>query len=147
VDLKLEPLKASGSKISPDLPVYAFQRQRFWIDEPRHQMDPPPFQNADEEVLAVEGVSAERLDLLQFVERELRELLRTDDALDASMTFLDVGGDSFIAMLLKKTVEQRYEIDLPLDALATDVALETLYGRIADHVLSSACDQIVVAAE
>ncbi|TWD44827.1 phosphopantetheine binding protein [Agrobacterium vitis] len=147
LDLRLDALKAAGCTISPDLPVYAFQRQRFWIEEPRHQMDSLPLQNVEAAVLIDDAVSPERLELLQFVERELQELLRTDDALDASMTFLEVGGDSFIAMLLKKTVEQRYDIDLPLDTLATDVPLEIVYGRIADHILSSAGNRVGVAAE
>ncbi|MGG7517818.1 beta-ketoacyl synthase N-terminal-like domain-containing protein [Allorhizobium undicola] len=135
VDLRLEALRGEGASITPDLPVYSFQRQRFWIEEPLQRQgrtgalaEMVQLQTDDED-------KAGRRDLVSFVERELAELLRTDEALDQNQTFLDVGGDSFIAMLLKKTVEQRYEIDLPMDALATDVPLKTLYDGIADYIL------------
>ncbi len=147
MDLWLETLRASGSWMSSDLPTYAFQRQRFWIEEPLYHADVAPSHSADHAALALETGSAERRELLQFVERELAELLRTDDALDANLTFLDVGGDSFIAMLLKKTIEQRYDVDLPLDALPTDVPLAKLYATIADYILEFAASATEVAAE
>jgi hypothetical protein len=145
-DLRLEALKTRGIRMSSDLPVYAFQRQRFWIEEPRCHVE-PPLLSSESEFTVDESETAERRDLVTFVERELAQLLRTDDVLEPTLSFLEVGGDSFIAMLLKKTVEQRYEVDLPMDALATDVPLETLYGRIADYILSYSPEVTGVAAE
>ncbi len=145
-DLRLDVLKTQGVRMSSDLPVYAFQRQRFWIEEPRWNVE-PTLLSAENEFMADASETAERRDLVKFVDRELAQLLRTDDVLEPTLTFLDVGGDSFIAMLLKKTIEQRYEVDLPMDALATDVPLETLYGRIADYILSYSSEAAGVAAE
>jgi 3-oxoacyl-[acyl-carrier-protein] synthase II len=145
-NLSLDALRAREARLVGDLPTYPFRRERFWIDEIAASLDMPghdPAKGREDS----EREETDRAAVESFVEAELRELLRAEGEFDRAQTFLDVGGDSFIAMLLKKAIEQRYEIDLPFEALATDLALATLYSRVGDVLLRAPISLIERAAE
>jgi 3-oxoacyl-[acyl-carrier-protein] synthase II len=138
-DLRLDALSRPGTTICPDVPTYPFRRERFWLEEPRLQAA-----HGSVSAEAVDMPSGRTGEVARFVETELLSLLRADEALDHDATFLDAGGDSFIAVLLKKAVEQRYAIDLPSDLLDTTLPLSALFARIEGFVLEPA---FVQAAE
>jgi len=57
--------------------------------------------------------------------------------LDPAKTFLELGGDSFTAMLLAKSFEQYYCLEIPVEEFAVDVPLAELSAHLqqylADH--------------
>lgn len=137
-DLRFDALRTPGARFMDDLPTYRFRRERFWIDE--RDASPPSAQDAARaNGRAGDDVRREprRAAIETFLAAELKDLLRADGELDHTQSFLAIGGDSFIAMLLKKGIEQRYDVDVPLDALATDLPLATLFSQIGDHILGA----------
>jgi acyl carrier protein len=118
-----------------DLPTYPFHRKRFWIDEaveavaaqghgPQGRADGPTSLPPEWDPEAVRGV----------IVTELMSALRAEVELDCTRTFLEVGGDSFTAMLLQKGIEQRYDVKVPLDAVTTDLPLSTLLDQLVSHI-------------
>ncbi|ATQ70969.1 MULTISPECIES: beta-ketoacyl synthase N-terminal-like domain-containing protein [Methylosinus] len=138
-DLRFDTLCAPGARFIGDLPTYPFRRERFWIEEID---EPTPSLQGEAAALGFADIGGEdgaplRDELDIFLAAELKELLRAEEELDRSQSFFALGGDSFIAMLLKKSVEQAYGVDLPLEALATDLPLDSLFAQIGDHVLAA----------
>jgi acyl transferase domain-containing protein len=136
-DLRFDALRAPGARFVADLPTYPFRRERFWIDEPR------AVAGLSEVAAAREGPGTPELlgrgAVQAFLEAELKGLLRTEGELDRTLSFLAVGGDSFIGMLLKKGIEQRFGVDVTLDALATEteMPLSALLPQLADEILQA----------
>ena len=141
-DLQFDALCAADARFAGDLPTYPFRRERFWIDELDETPDTPEVQPGSEEG----GNGQRRLEqdnVVAYIDAELKELLRAEGALDRSVSFLDVGGDSFIAMLLKKTIERRFDLELPQDLFAPDVPLATLYAQVCDHILAAPAPLVI----
>lgn len=138
-DLRFDALRAPEARFIGDLPTYPFRRERFWIEEID---DSTPSLQGEAAALGFDDLGGQdgappRDEIDLFLAAELKELLRAEEELDRSQSFFALGGDSFIAMLLKKSVEQAYGVDLPLEALATDLPLDALFAQIGDHVLSA----------
>jgi 3-oxoacyl-[acyl-carrier-protein] synthase II len=138
-DLRFEALRAPGARFIGDLPTYPFRRERFWIEEIGAEASSVQGEGSALGFCDVGGGRCAPLrdDIDIFLAAELKELLRAEEELDRTHSFFALGGDSFIAMLLKKSVEQAYGVDLPLDALTTDLPLELLFAQIGDHVLAA----------
>jgi 3-oxoacyl-[acyl-carrier-protein] synthase II len=134
-DLSLDALQGTDTRFLGDLPTYPFHRKRFWIDEaveaveaqghgPQGRAGGPTSLPPEWDPEAVREV----------IVTELMSALRAEVELDCTRTFLEVGGDSFTAMLLQKGIEQRYDVKVPLDAVTTDLPLSTLLDQLVSHI-------------
>jgi acyl carrier protein len=83
-------------------------------------------------------------DVEHFLFDELAAVLRAEDDLDPTSTFLDVGGDSFTAMLLAKAVEQRYGVAIPTEEFAVDVPLHEVFARLGAGVVGADTPDVTV---
>ncbi len=137
-DLALDALQTAGARFLGDLPTYPFQRKRFWIDEVvAAEAGHVAGERAGAgDTAAVGDTAAIRGVLLG----ELMSALRADVELDCTRTFLEVGGDSFTAMLLQKGVEQQFDLKIPLDFVTTDLPLSMLLDKLVDHISCTVAD-------
>jgi acyl transferase domain-containing protein len=137
-DLRLSALGGGSARYLGDLPTYAFRRKRYWIDEvlPDAVRAAGPDGGAEPAQLASPG------DIDAFLLRELREVLRAEGELDPAQTFLAVGGDSFTAMLLKRSIEQEYGIEVPVEELSTEQPLRELLARLSDFIARATGQQL-----
>ncbi|WP_462186512.1 acyl carrier protein, partial [Frankia sp. CcWB2] len=141
VDLRLDDLAAPHTRFVDDLPTYPFRHRRYWIDEPA-QAVPAPGVVGTPDGAAAAGVvlavptrdGAVDRAVEEFLLGELADVLRAEDNLDPAQTFLDVGGDSFTAMLFTKNIEQHYQVAVPPDEFAADLPLASLVGRLAAYI-------------
>ena len=53
---------------------------------------------------------------------------------------LDIGGDSFAAMQLTMSIEERYGIDVPVDEFVIDLPLTELFERLGAYIAEHAAD-------
>ncbi|MFI5758407.1 beta-ketoacyl synthase N-terminal-like domain-containing protein [Streptomyces sp. NPDC051569] len=131
-DLRFDGLRAPGTPHAGDLPTYAFRRKRCWIDEP---VPGPAAATAGHAGVPEEaGAGPDRQAITGFLLTELKKVMRADEDLDPALTFLDVGGDSFTAMQLTMSIEERYEIEVPLDEFVIDLPLAELFERLSDYI-------------
>lgn len=128
-DLRLAPLRAPGARLLPDLPTYPFQRKRFWIDEPVGQSAAP-----QPTVDPIPGADASGKDVAAFLLDELVSVLRADGDPDLQLTFAELGGDSFTAMLFAKSVEDRYGVEDLAAGFAVDQPLADLLSALAELI-------------
>jgi hypothetical protein len=130
-DLRLAPLRAPGARLLPDLPTYPFQRKRFWIEEPVGQAAAP--QSAVDPTSAP-SADASGADVAAFLLGELVSVLKADGDPDLRLTFAELGGDSFTAMLFAKSVEDRYGVEDLAAGFAVDQPLADLLDLLAELV-------------
>ncbi|WP_405456475.1 phosphopantetheine-binding protein [Streptomyces sp. NBC_00101] len=123
-DLRLAALAAPGAEFG-DAPTYPFQRKRFWIDEPT---------GARAETVGAPSPHAapprDAAEIGSYLADELAAVLKADGRLAPDVPFCEVGGDSFTAMLLTKSVEQRYGVELP----TLDCPVEMPVGDLLVHL-------------
>ena len=140
-DLSLDALQGTDARFVGDLPTYPFHRKRFWIDEEVAAAAAPggrvsSYRDGDASTSpecdpdAIKGVLV----------TELMSALRAEAELDRTQTFIGVGGDSFTAMLLQKGIEQRYEVQIPLDVVAMDLPLSALLDQLVSHIAQAVTD-------
>ncbi|MGW3354017.1 beta-ketoacyl synthase N-terminal-like domain-containing protein [Streptomyces bungoensis] len=124
-DLRLDRLAAPGARFT-DAPTYPFQRKRFWVDEPE------PGRPADAPAVVAEAAPAPRdtAEICTYLAAELAAVLKADGLLPIDVPFCEVGGDSFTAMMLTKSVEQRYGVELP----TLDCPVEMPVGDLLVHL-------------
>jgi 3-oxoacyl-[acyl-carrier-protein] synthase II len=141
-DLRLDMLRAPGACFVTDLPTYPFRRERFWIDEPHAAWSAAEIvpANGDSEI-AVQRLP-DQVAMEQYLEAELRSVLRADGELDGTQSFLALGGDSFIAMLFKQGIEQRYAVDIPVELFTSEEPLAVLLARIGEHILEALAETV-----
>ncbi|HSV68387.1 MAG TPA: beta-ketoacyl synthase N-terminal-like domain-containing protein [Mycobacteriales bacterium] len=150
VDLRLDALAAPGTRFVADLPTYPFRRRRFWIDEPLTA--PPSAGGAAPAALSVlagggqpagsqpaegSGCALTQENVERFLLAELAAVLKAEGELDRTASFLDVGGDSFTAMLLMRGIEQQFQIEVPAEELVNDMPLAELLGKLGAHILGA----------
>ncbi|RPK84798.1 Phosphopantetheine attachment site [Streptomyces sp. ADI97-07] len=56
------------------------------------------------------------------------------DEIDPELSFLDVGGDSFISTLFITRVEEHFDVGLTADQLSLDMPLRDLMGKLAESI-------------
>ncbi|UWZ59661.1 beta-ketoacyl synthase [Dactylosporangium aurantiacum] len=134
-DPRFDALRRPGDRIVADLPVYPFQRRRFWVDEP----DLTPTTVAAGPSGAVAGVDGglSHDEVTDSLMAELREVLHAEEELDPRQSFLEIGGDSFTAMLFVKGVEQRFNTTVPLELMDMDAPLASLLGCLATDIVGA----------
>ncbi|MGC9382513.1 beta-ketoacyl synthase N-terminal-like domain-containing protein [Streptomyces sp. MH13] len=133
-DLRLELLAAPGARFT-EAPTYPFQRKRFWVEETEPS-------RADEAAAAVETAAApgprpvprDPAEISAYLATELAAVLKADGLLPAETPFCEVGGDSFTAMLLTKSVEQRYGVELPTLDCPVEMPVGDLLAYLGDQV-------------
>jgi acyl transferase domain-containing protein len=130
-DLRLGPLRAPGARLLPDLPTYPFQRKRFWIDEPAGQAAAP---QSSVDRTGEPSANASGEDVAAFLLGELASVLRADGDPDLRLTFAELGGDSFTAMLFAKSVEDRYGVVDLAAGFAVDQPLADLLDALAELI-------------
>ncbi|MEU3687416.1 beta-ketoacyl synthase N-terminal-like domain-containing protein [Streptomyces narbonensis] len=128
--LRLDRLGAPGA-VFTDAPTYPFQRKRFWIEETA----PEPSHPVAVAVTPTRTVPLNRAEIGAYLTTELAAVLKADCGLDPEVPFCDVGGDSFTAMLLTKSVEQQYGVDLP----TLDCPVEMPVADLLDHLSDQVC--------
>ena len=141
-DLRLDGLRAPGTRYADDLPVYAFRRRRCWIDEPSAVPSERSAAEEPEQPPAVPGGRSGREEVTALLFAELRSVMRADEDPDPALTFLDAGGDSFTAMQLTIAVERHFRIELPVEEFVVDLPLAELFGRLADFIVRNRPDGI-----
>ncbi|NUT40639.1 MAG: amino acid adenylation domain-containing protein [Thermoactinospora sp.] len=113
-----------------DLPTYAFQRQRFWIDTPDPASGTGPSGSLESHLPAVVEEGTE-LDLLAGTEKEQRAaalgLVRrmlaavlgygSPDDIDVDLRFLDMGIDSLTALDLRNRINGATGLRLPVSTI------------------------------
>jgi hypothetical protein len=114
-----------GAARRVDLPTYAFERARYWVPDPAHEV-----------AMAGALVGA---DVRTFITAFLQQALDLmADGFDGRRTFRDYGVDSVIGVSLVRALNRRFELDLSgrvllehpnIDALTRH--LETLVPRAA----------------
>ncbi|HZU55354.1 MAG TPA: beta-ketoacyl synthase N-terminal-like domain-containing protein [Actinocrinis sp.] len=157
-DLRLEALRPAGARILGDLPTYAFRRKRCWIDEPALRTvptqragasdeapvpgnarvpdkAPAPEQSADTAQTAQAALDQELIH--EFLISELMSIMHAEEALDHTETFLEVGGDSFTAMQLTMSIEERYQVEIPLDDFNEDLQISVLIDRLTRRIVEA----------
>ena len=148
-DLRLDALRPAGATILGDLPTYVFRRKRCWIEEP--QLRSLPTQRAadasDEspetgpESARDAGDAAQAaLDqelIREYLISELMNIMHAEEALDHTETFLEVGGDSFTAMQLTMSIEERYQVEIPLDDFNEDLQITVLMDRLTRRIVEA----------
>jgi acyl transferase domain-containing protein len=134
-DLRWEALRPEGARFDPDVPTYAFQRKRYWIDEPSKGGVRAPEEDAA--MVTSSGITTRRAEVSEFLLTELTAILRVDGAVDRTSGFLDIGGDSFTAMILLTSAEQRYGGELSLDAFELECTIGDLVDGLTEKVLQA----------
>ncbi|ALO07925.1 Polyketide synthase [Streptomyces venezuelae] len=133
--LRLDRLGAPGA-VFTDAPTYPFQRKRFWIEETA----PEPAHPVAVTVTPTRTAPLDRAEIGAYLTTELAAVLKADCGLDPDVPFSDVGGDSFTAMLLTKSVEQKYGVDLP----TLDCPVEMPVAELLAHLSDQVCDAMGV---
>ncbi|MFH9065061.1 beta-ketoacyl synthase N-terminal-like domain-containing protein [Streptomyces coeruleorubidus] len=128
--LRLDALSAPGAHHCGDLPTYPFQRKRYWIDEPLTT-------TADSGAAGgrvTPPASRDKESVARYLEAELKSALEAPGELDPELSFLEVGGDSFLSTLFITRVEQNFEVGLTPEDLPMDLPLSELISKLADDI-------------
>ncbi|MFJ8577833.1 beta-ketoacyl synthase N-terminal-like domain-containing protein [Micromonospora sp. NPDC093277] len=131
LDVRFDHLRPAGARFRPDLPTYPFRRRRFWVDEP---VGSATTAYAEPGAGADEPLPTDRAGIEAYLMSELRDVLRADEELDPSRSFLETGGDSFVSTLFMTRIEERFQVALTPDDLPIDRPLAALLATIADHI-------------
>ncbi|MDH6120730.1 type I polyketide synthase [Kitasatospora sp. GAS204B] len=140
-ELRLDALRPAGARAAGNLPTYPFRRRRLWIEE--RAAAPAPVQALAAVPTVTADQAADRAAVSAFLHQQLRTLLQAEEDLAEGETFLELGGDSFIAMQLTLRIEENYQIEVPLDDFLEEITLGELFERLGEHILSGG---VLVAA-
>ena len=167
-ELRMDRLRAPDARFVGDLPTYPFQRRRCWVPEPVTPSPAtrdsgaaalpdgvrPPAADASLAVDATNSAAdaagpapdaagpapdaADQAAVERFLRAELAEVLKANGELDLRLTFAELGGDSFTAMLFLSRVQECYQLDGSTAELAVDEPLSALLAGLARDVASAA---------
>lgn len=110
------------------LPVYAYQRKRYWIDPPEVKVISSKMVS-DDEVIDEAEVETPQSKTLGLVERLLCERLGHSN-INASDNFFDLGGDSLVATQLVARIKDETGLEISFNAF---LSAETV-GDITDKL-------------
>jgi acyl transferase domain-containing protein len=127
-DLRLDALRQPGARIVDDLPTYSFRKKRCWIDERTADADDPT------PAAAAAPHEPDRRLVRDFLLSELMNVVPARNAFDPTLTFIELGGDSFAAMQLTVSIEERYGVEIPLDEFNGDLQAGLLIDRLAHRI-------------
>ncbi|WP_405853290.1 phosphopantetheine-binding protein [Streptomyces sp. NBC_00090] len=130
--LRLDHLAAPGA-LFVDAPTYPFQRKRFWIEETAAE----PAHIAPVPVAPTRTGPLDRAEIGAYLTTELAAVLKADGALAPDVPFCEVGGDSFTAMLLTKSVEQQYGVELPTLDCPVEMPVADLLVHLSEQVCAA----------
>ncbi|MEV8307265.1 beta-ketoacyl synthase N-terminal-like domain-containing protein [Streptomyces flavidovirens] len=134
-NLRLDALRAPGTRFAGDLPTYPFQGKRYWIEESAGGDEPGGRPQGD-----LQGVPApltlDQDSLVGYLLAQLQDVLQADE-IDPELSFLDIGGDSFISTLFITRVEERFEVGMTADQLSLDMPLRDLLGKLAESIAAT----------
>ncbi|WP_031075213.1 hybrid non-ribosomal peptide synthetase/type I polyketide synthase [Streptomyces sp. NRRL WC-3742] len=126
-----------------ELPTYAFQRRRYWVDA----QAPAGVLNSSApavEQVPVDGLRArlaalpaeERAHLLEeTVRREVAALLGTDEPVDADRRFRDLGMDSLMALRMRNRLTELTGATLPANLTLHHPTARAVTGYLLEHAL------------
>lgn len=124
----------SGQRIA--LPLYPFERQRFWIDPVKSASVPPPETRYVDEAIETEKAD----DALQLSETEetvagiWKDLLGIQPASPYD-DFFELGGESLLGVQLISRIRDAFQVQLTLEELANTRTLEQFAELIEDKIL------------
>ncbi|MDW4905795.1 beta-ketoacyl synthase N-terminal-like domain-containing protein [Streptomyces sp. ADMS] len=131
-ELSLAALRGPGTAFVGDLPTYPFRHRRFWIDEPA--VDATGVRAAGSQIAAPSSLDPE--ELTTYLAAQLQEVLQADD-LDLDLSFLEVGGDSFMSTLFITRVQEHFEVGMTADQLSLDMPLRELLEKLAESIAAA----------
>ncbi|MEU1292016.1 beta-ketoacyl synthase N-terminal-like domain-containing protein [Streptomyces sp. NPDC005840] len=134
-DPRLAPLAAPGTRFAADLPTYPFRPIRYWIDEPRDTARTGPGTATATGVPLPDSLDPEPL--TRYLLAVLGDVLQAD-GLDPGLSFLDLGGDSFLSTLFITRVEEHFDVGMTADELSLDQPLRDLLGTLARSIAATA---------
>ncbi|MBM0231392.1 beta-ketoacyl synthase [Micromonospora sp. STR1_7] len=137
-ELRLDTLRAPGARLVGDLPTYPFQRRRFWIDEPAAVGFRPSERSGAAVPLDAAVDPRDRESVEADLAAALRGVLGAREDPDPTLSFLDVGGDSFTFAEFTSLVGRRYGHGAAANDLSPHAPLSELVATIADDVVTRA---------
>ncbi|WP_207957903.1 type I polyketide synthase [Streptomyces sp. YIM 98790] len=162
-DLRLHGLRGPGTRLDGDLPTYPFRHRSCWIDEPAPGgADGPAHGPADAGTATADATAdaaAATADaaagtaaagaggedalaaVTAFLGEELARIMRTEEQADPALSFLDAGGDSFTAMQLTVAIEERYQVEVPVDEVDIELPLSDLFERLGRCILDNSAQE------
>ncbi|MFF8958400.1 beta-ketoacyl synthase N-terminal-like domain-containing protein [Streptomyces sp. NPDC014894] len=132
-DPRLDALSPPGARLTGELPTYPFRRKRYWVDEPS-PAGRAPRPDGDPAAPDASAAPPVRAAVRAHVLTALQDALEAADEPDMDLSFLESGGDSFIATLFITRVEERFAITLGREDLPLDLPLKTLVGALVDDI-------------
>nr|WP_264349531.1 type I polyketide synthase [Streptomyces milbemycinicus] len=140
-----------------ELPTYAFQRQRYWLDAITGRAEPtlpwrlpaPDVADIDDEPDGSGPALRDELASLRTAEQQeyLLRLVRTHaaaalghaspDAVDTELTFKDLGYDSHLSVLLRNTLSAETELPLPTTVLFEYPTPAALAGHLHESLFGA----------
>ena len=112
-------------------------------DQNPHWIDEPALATAtgrEQEREAADESGVDRAEVIAFLLRELTAVLHAEEEIDRDQGFLEVGGDSFTAMMLLTSVEERYACELPLESFDIDSGVGAIVEELAERVVEAAAE-------
>ena len=142
------PLLAPSPGHAVELPTYAFQHKRYWLDAPESSGDSRVRQPAGRELPRAEPAEdilarvreadpdKRRRVLEDVIRTEVAEVLRHEDAEDIALDieFLHLGVDSLAGLTLRERLEELLKVEIGATAMFDHPTTARLAARLADLV-------------
>ncbi|WP_326595159.1 beta-ketoacyl synthase N-terminal-like domain-containing protein [Streptomyces sp. NBC_01803] len=130
-DPRLDALRGPGARFVGELPTYPFRRRRYWIDEPVAAADGTDRTDGAGGVPA--PPSLDPADVADYLMAQLADVFEAGE-IDPELSFLDIGGDSFLSTLFITKVEERFAVGMTADELSLDMPLRELMSKLAESI-------------
>ncbi len=150
----------SAATLASELPTYAFQHRRYWLDPAPSGEVVPALPPADDRRDGPESVAARLTDrsrtereriALDVVRESVAVVLgfqRVDlDAMDDDQSFKSLGFDSLGGVRLRNRLRDLTGVDLPVTAVFDHPTPRILAARLADQVTGEAAEVTVRTAD
>ncbi|MFE3982993.1 beta-ketoacyl synthase N-terminal-like domain-containing protein [Nocardia tengchongensis] len=145
--VRVERLGAGPAVFVPSLPTYPWAHRRHWIDEvddtgavdaATEPSMPTAAPSQPTTTPSANGAGARgRSETQEWLYTELKAVLSATPELDADRSFLELGGDSFTAMLFLRSVEHEFGIAGSDYVLDGERPVRELLEELANQVVSA----------